>query len=92
MESAVGERPVVASLRELDESQGLTETRQWAVLHTVTESGLQLIHWKPIRSPQLTVRIEFPRNETLEILVAIESSESYGSLYGTAARFHSPTA
>lgn len=92
MECAVGERPVVASLRELDESERLIGPQQWVVLHAVTESDLHFIHWKPLASRQLAVRIEFPRHEIVEILVAAESSKCCGPVYDTAARFHSPSA
>lgn len=78
----------MASLRELDRDFDGPEPEQWVVLHRITRRGLQLLHWKPVASKHLAVRIEFSRGETLDIVVAVDRSDCYGALYGTSARFH----
>lgn len=83
-----GDRPFVAWLRELDQGDDRDACEQWVVLHRITGRDLQLIHWKPIAAKRLVVRIEISRNETLEVVVAVERSEPCGSLYGTSAKFY----
>lgn len=82
------DRPVVALLRELDEYGDGDVCEQWVVLHRITRRDLQLIHWEPIASKKLAVRIDLSRTETLEVMVVAECSERCGSLYSTSARFY----
>lgn len=81
-------RPFVASLRELDHGHAVAKQRQWVVLHDITTSDVQLIHWKPISSRKLAVRIEFSPNEALEVIVSAVNSRRCGALYGTSASFY----
>lgn len=79
---------MIAWLRELDECDDSNTCEQWVVLHRITGRDMELIHWKPIASKRLALRIELSRNETLEIIVATRCSERCGSLYGTSAQFY----
>ena len=65
------------------------EPEQWVVLHRVTRRNLQLIHWKPIASKRLSVRIEFSSSEALEVIVVANNSEAFWTVVRNFGRLFS---
>lgn len=87
--AAASGQPLVASACELDGDQISEEAPQWVVMHDITESDIRLIHWKPLGSERLAVRVALPSGEIIHAVVARVDTQQHGPLYGTLARFFS---
>ncbi|HWB13989.1 MAG TPA: hypothetical protein VG826_32475 [Pirellulales bacterium] len=80
-------KPLVASAFEIDDDVPTRRPRQWVILHSVTNSGLQIIHSRNLQSKKLAVRIETPTGEIIRVLVFVTSTDPIGELYETTAVF-----
>ncbi|HEV3339878.1 MAG TPA: hypothetical protein VG125_05965 [Pirellulales bacterium] len=80
-------KPLVASAFEIGDEGSTGRPRQWVILHSVTSSGLQIIHSQHLQSKKLAVRIESPTGEVIRVLVSVTSTDSRGELYETSAVF-----
>jgi hypothetical protein len=85
--AAADGQPLVASACELDGDQISEEARQWVVMHDITDSDIRLIHWKPLGSERLAVRVALPSGEIIQAVVARVDTQQHGPVYGTLARF-----
>jgi hypothetical protein len=82
-------KPLVASAFEIDDDGPTGRPRQWVILHSVTSSGLQMIHSRHLQSKKLAVRIESPTGEIIRVLVSVTATDPVGELYETTAVFGS---
>jgi hypothetical protein len=80
-------KPLVASAMEIDDEGPTLRPRLWVILHSVTNSGLQLIHARHLKTKKLAVRIESPTGEIVQVLLSVMSTDSRGELYETTAEF-----
>lgn len=85
-------RPFVASAVELDcvpnDEQPASEERLWVVVHTITNSEMQLIHSRPIRSKKLVLRIDSPSGEIVKVVLHAKNTSIQGDLFETTAQFY----
>lgn len=79
--------PLIASATELERPRGVRPRGFWVIVHTVTDDGMKLIHARPIRSKQLSIRIESESGEVLHSLVTLGACQAKGELYETTANF-----
>lgn len=80
-------RPLVASAIEMNDDGPTLRPRLWVILHSVTNSGMQLIHSQRLRTNKLAVRIESPTGEVVQVLLSVASTDPRGELYETTAQF-----
>lgn len=85
--AAADGQPLVASACEFDGDQLSEDARQWVVMHDITDSDIRLIHWKPLGSERLAVRVALPSGEIIQAVVARVNTQQHGPVYGTLARF-----
>ncbi|HVX09708.1 MAG TPA: hypothetical protein VHC22_00765 [Pirellulales bacterium] len=81
-------RPVVASATELPDNGPISNPRLWVILHTITRSTVQLLHSRPLRCDKLSVRIDGPSGEIINVLLAVASTAPRGEIYETTASFY----
>lgn len=58
----------------------------WAVLHSVSDWEVTLIHPRPLGDSQVDVEIEGPAGEVLHFTVAVGRSKKIGAVYETSAQ------
>ncbi|HEX7380432.1 MAG TPA: hypothetical protein VF278_25180 [Pirellulales bacterium] len=59
----------------------------WAIVHSITDHGLVLLHERPFVQRHLTLRFQGPAGEVVRIVVAAAHSRSAGPLVETDAVF-----
>lgn len=58
----------------------------WAVLHSISDWDVRMIHAQPLSGAHLDVEIHSPSGETLRFVLSIGGSKKSGQLYETAAK------
>jgi hypothetical protein len=86
-DDASGNPPLVASAVELDRPQGPRGRAFWVILHSVTDHDMKLLHARPMRAANLSIRIQAESGEVVRTLVTVAESHPKGDLYETTASF-----
>lgn len=79
--------PVIASATEVAPTTAVSESPQWVILHSITDSEVQLIHPRPVAASELAVQIRGAGGEILSVVLAMADSQKTGELYESKALF-----
>ncbi|HVC96533.1 MAG TPA: hypothetical protein VND64_22805 [Pirellulales bacterium] len=79
--------PIIGSVAAADRRGHPRRPESWAIVHTVTDVGLKLIHPHPLAAKHIVVSLVAPAGETLQVLLARRQTEAIGDLCETAAEF-----
>lgn len=80
-------RPLIGSLSSLDYRVPAQARESWAILHSISDAGLKLIHPHRLRCENVVVTLAGPAGEKLQAVMHRLHTESIGDLYETAAEF-----
>lgn len=84
---AVAMTPIIASAIELNGDGSLSDRQMWAVIYSVTDAELRLIHPQSFRSPKIAVEIHSRTGEILRVVLETGSCRGQGELFESCARF-----
>lgn len=79
--------PVVGSAVEMAPENGGKSPRFWVLIHSVTDSGVVLLHQHRLRSRTISVRLAADSGEAVQALLAVSGSQPRGELFETTAQF-----
>lgn len=80
--------PLIASIRShTDDAMPPARAKRaaWAVLHSISDWEVRMIHAQPLGALQMDVEISLPSGETLRFVLTAGGSKKLGPLYETAA-------
>lgn len=80
-------RPLIGSLSSLDYRLPAQARESWAILHSISDAGLKLIHPHRLRCDNVIVTLTGPAGEKLQAVMHRVHTESIGDLFETAAEF-----
>ena len=89
-EGAVAMRPIIASAVELNRDGTFSDHQTWAVVHSVTDTELRLIHPELFRRSMIAIQINSRAGEILRVVLEAGSCSQQGQLFETRARFATP--
>jgi hypothetical protein len=84
---AVAMSPLIAAAVELRNDGALSDRRTWAVLHSVTDSELRLIHPGPFQASRIAIEVGSHTGEVLRVVLEPAETRKQGELFETCARF-----
>jgi hypothetical protein len=61
------------------------QKRTWAILHSISDWHVRLIHPRPLKNLQFDVEVKSPGGEVLRFVLAVGKSTKVGELYETSA-------
>ena len=84
---AIAASPIIASAAELNGDGTLSGRQTWAVLHSVTDAELRIIHPQPLAAARIVVQIHSRTGEILRAVLEAGACRQQGELFETCARF-----
>jgi hypothetical protein len=77
--------PIIASLAPHKAAGGINETPTWAILHSISDWEVQLIHPQPLKHRQFDVEINAVGGEVIRFVLSVGRSVRIRDLYQTSA-------
>lgn len=77
----------IASISEVAGASGNKKSPSWVILHSITDSGLQLIHPRPLPADELAVQIPVVSGEIVRVTLVMAGTQRNGELYESTAQF-----
>ena len=84
---AIAASPIVASAIELNGDGTHSGRQMWAVVHSVTDAELRLIHPQAFGVARIMVQIGSRTGEILRVVLETGACRQQGELFETCARF-----